>query len=72
MKNRKLPTFAGSECRFDIVSVELTFGGNFLLDNFGRFLTRRSLAWYERHAAWTFPALDIRAHLRARKSEPRA
>ena len=65
------PTFAGSECRFDVVNVELTFGGNFLLDNFGRFLARRSLAWYERHAAWTFPALDIRARLRARKSQPR-
>jgi SAM-dependent methyltransferase len=62
------PTFAGSACRFDIVAVELTFGGNFLLDNLGRFLARRSLKWYERHAAWTFPALDIRAHLRARKS----
>jgi SAM-dependent methyltransferase len=65
---KDFPTFAGSECRFDIVSVELTFGGNFLLDNLGRLLARRSLPWYERHAAWVFPALDIRAHLRARKS----
>src|SRR5215831_3760478 len=64
---RDFPTFAGSPCRFDIVAVELTFGGNFLLDNLGRFLARRSIRWYERHAAWVFPALDIRAHLRARK-----
>ena len=64
---KDFPTFAGSACRFDVVSVELTFGGNFLLDNFGRWLARRSLPWYERHAAWIFPALDIHAHLRARK-----
>jgi SAM-dependent methyltransferase len=62
------PTFSGSACRFEIVTVELTFGGNFVLDNAGRLLARRSLAWYERHAAWIFPALDIRAHLRARKT----
>ncbi len=64
---RDFPTFAGSPCRFDIIGVELTFGGNFLLDNLGRFLSRRSTKWYERHAAWVLPALDIRAHLRARK-----
>jgi SAM-dependent methyltransferase len=64
---KDFPTFAGSPYRFDIVSVELTFGGNFALDNLGRFLTRRCITWYERHAAWVFPALDIRCHLRARK-----
>ena len=64
---KDFPTFAGSPYRFDIVSVELTFGGNFVLDNLGRFLTRRCITWYERHAAWVFPALDIRCHLRARK-----
>jgi SAM-dependent methyltransferase len=64
---RDFPTFAGSACRFDVVGVELTFGGNLVLDNLGRFLARRSMRWYERHAAWIFPALDIRAHLRARK-----
>lgn len=64
---KDFPTFAGSACRFDVVNVELTFGGNFLLDGLGRFLARRNLKWYERHAAWVFPALDIRAHLRARK-----
>ena len=65
---KDFPTFSGSACRFEIVSVELTFGGNLVLDNLGRLLARRSLTWYERHAAWIFPALDIRAHLRARKS----
>ena len=65
---RDFPSFAGAPFRFDILSVELTFGGNFLLDNLGRFLARRSLRWYERHAAWIFPALDIRCRMRARKS----
>ena len=51
----------------DQVSVELTFGGNFILDNLGRALARGNLKWYERHAAWVFPALDIRCHLRAVK-----
>ncbi len=64
---KDFPTFAGSPFRFDVVSVELTFGGNFVLDNLGRFLAQRSMKWYERHAAWMFPALDIRGHLRARK-----
>jgi len=62
------PSFAGAPFRFEIVSVELTFGGNLVLDNLGRLLARLSMAWYERHAAWIFPALDIRCHLRARKS----
>ena len=61
-------TFAGSPFRFDIVEVRLTFGGNLVLDNIGRALAGLSLKWYERHAAWIFPALDIRCHLRARKS----
>jgi SAM-dependent methyltransferase len=64
---KDFPTFAGPPYRFDIVSVELTFGGNFVLDNLGRVLARRWMKWYERHAAWIFPALDIRCHLRARK-----
>ncbi len=65
---RDFPTFAGAPCRFDIVDVRLTFGGNLVLDNLGRLLARLSLKWYERHAAWIFPALDIRCTLRARKS----
>ncbi len=64
---RDFPTFAGSPFRFEIVKVELTFGGNLVLDNLGRLLARASLAWYERHAAWILPALDIRCHLRACK-----
>ena len=67
LTGKDFPSFLGSPFRFEIVSVELTFGGNFVLDNLGRFLARRSLKWYERHAAWIFPALDIRCHLRASK-----
>src|SRR4051812_3370380 len=64
---KNFPSFTGAPYRFDVEHVELTFGGNFVLDNLGRFLAKRSLKWYERHAAWTFPALDIRCRLRARK-----
>lgn len=60
-------TFTGSEARFRIESLELTFGKNFLLDGAGRWLARRHLEWYERHAAWIFPAQDIRCHLKVRK-----
>lgn len=61
------PSFVGSSCRFEIVKTELTFGGNFVLDGLGRWLARRNLNWYERHAAWVFPALDIKCHLKALK-----
>lgn len=64
---RGFATFEGSPFRFEIVDLELTFGGNAVLDGAGRWLARRSLAWYERHAAWIFPALDIRCRLRACK-----
>jgi SAM-dependent methyltransferase len=64
---RDFPSFAGSPFRFDIVECRLTFGGNFVLDNLGRLISGASIKWYERHAAWIFPALDIRCHLRARK-----
>jgi len=64
---KDFPTFAGAACRFDIVDVDLTFGGNLVLDNVGRFLAHTSRKWYERHAAWIFPAMDIRCHLVARK-----
>lgn len=64
---RGFATFTGSAYSFEVVSVELTFGGNFLLDGLGRLLARRNVEWYERHAAWIFPALDIRAHLRVVK-----
>ena len=61
-------TFEGSSFRMEIVSTELTFGGNLILDNAGRWISKLSLKWYERHAAWVFPALDIQCHLRVRKS----
>lgn len=64
---RPFATFGGSTFTFDIVDLALTFGGNLILDNAGRAIAHLSLAWYERHAAWVFPALDIQCHLRARK-----
>jgi SAM-dependent methyltransferase len=67
LTGKDFPSFRGSPFRFEIVKVELTFGGNLVLDNLGRLLVRLSMPWYERHAAWVFPALDIRCHLRARK-----
>ena len=60
-------TFAGANASFNIAELELTFGKNFLLDGMGRFLARRNLEWYERHAAWIFPAQDIRCHLKVQK-----
>ena len=60
-------TFAGPSFRFSIEELELTFGKNFVLDGMGRWLARRNLTWYERHAAWVFPAQDIRCHLKVRK-----
>jgi 2-polyprenyl-3-methyl-5-hydroxy-6-metoxy-1,4-benzoquinol methylase len=60
-------TFGGSDFRFDIEKLELTFGKNFFLDRAGRWLARRNLQWYERHAAWMFPAQDIHCHLKVRK-----
>ena len=63
--NQDFATFAGPRCSFELEALELTFGGNFVLDNLGRLVARRSLKWYERHCAWILPALDIRARLRA-------
>jgi len=60
-------SFTGSDVRFEIQSLELTFGKNFVLDGIGRWLAGRNLEWYERHAAWIFPAQDIRCHLKVRK-----
>jgi len=67
LTGQDFPSFRGAPFRFEIVSVELTFGGNLVLDNLGRLLARLSMRWYERHAAWVLPAMDIRCHLRARK-----
>ncbi len=44
-------TFGGSNVRFEIVEIELTLGNNFVLAGVGRFLARRELESYERHAA---------------------
>lgn len=60
-------TFTGSKVKFSIEELELTFGKNFILDSAGRWLARRNLEWYERHAAWILPAQDIRCHLKIRK-----
>lgn len=54
--------------RFRIVERQLTFGKNFILDGVGRYLANRNLRWYERHAAWVFPALDIQCTLEVIKS----
>jgi len=64
---QEFASFAGSPYAFEIVSARLTFGGNIVLDNIGRLLYAMSTRWYERHAAWIFPAADIHCHLRARK-----
>ena len=65
--DRRFATFVGPRCGFALEGIELTFGGKLLLDGMGRRISRLSLRWYERHCAWIFPALDIRARLRAVK-----
>ena len=60
-------TFTGMNVRFDIESLKLTFGRNVVLDGVGRWRARRNLEWYERHAAWIFPAQDIQCHMKVRK-----
>lgn len=60
-------TFGALDVRFTIESLKVTFGKNVVLDGIGRWLARRNLEWYERHAAWIFPAQDIQCHLKARK-----
>jgi hypothetical protein len=61
-------TFAGSQAAFSIEHVELVFGKNFLLDGLGRLLARLKIEWYERHAAWIFPAQDIHCRMRVSKT----
>ena len=65
--DREFATFIGPRCGFELLGVELSFGGNVLLDGLGKRIAKRSLKWYERHCAWVLPALDIRARLRAVK-----
>ena len=48
---------------FRILERHLTFGGNFLLDNIGRFIAWVSPAFYEKHFAWIFPARNIHCRL---------
>ena len=60
-------TFGGSKVKFSIENLELTFGKNFVLDGIGRWLAGRNMEWYERHAAWIFPAQDIRCQLKVKK-----
>lgn len=66
--NSEFERFTMPKCGFELINVELSFGGNLILDNAGRFIANRSLRWYERHCAWIFPALDIRARLRVLKA----
>ncbi len=61
-------SFGAFDLRFTVEELELTFGKNFFLDGAGQFLAQRNLQWYERRAAWVFPAQDIRCRLKARKS----
>jgi hypothetical protein len=59
--------FSSVPFRFRILECKLSFGHNFVLDGIGRFIAGRSLPWYERHAAWIFPAQDIFCVLEAVK-----
>jgi SAM-dependent methyltransferase len=64
---RRSATFPSPRSGFELVEVELTFASGVLLDTAGRWIAKRSQRWYERHCAWIFPALDIRAELRVVK-----
>lgn len=44
---------------FRILDRRLSFGGNLLLDSWGRLLAAVSPDFYEKHFAWTFPARNI-------------
>lgn len=44
---------------FRIVERRLTFGGNLLLDNLGRFFAWISVDFYEKHLAWILPARNL-------------
>ena len=48
---------------FRILERRLSFGGNFLLDNLGRIISRISVDFYEKHFAWIFPARNIYCRL---------
>ncbi len=52
---------------FRILERRLTFGGNLLLDNLGRFFAALSADFYEKHLAWILPARNIVCRLEAVK-----
>ena len=52
---------------FEILERRLTFGGNFVLDNLGRFFAGCFPDFYEKHLAWIFPARNIFCRLRVIK-----
>lgn len=52
---------------FEILERRLTFGGNLLLDNFGRLAAALFPEFYEKHLAWIFPARNIFCRLRVIK-----
>jgi len=53
---------------FRILECHLTFGGNLLLDNLGRFFAAISVDFYEKHLAWIFPARNMVCRLSVTKS----
>ncbi len=44
---------------FRMLERRLTFGGNFVLDNFARLCAALSVDFYEKHLAWIFPARNL-------------
>lgn len=52
---------------FQILDRRLTFGGNFLLDNFARLWANHAPDFYEKHLAWILPARNIFCRLRVIK-----
>ncbi|HLW78620.1 MAG TPA: methyltransferase domain-containing protein [Terriglobia bacterium] len=55
----RFPDFTYAAGGFRILERRLTFGGNLLLDNLGRWCAAVSPDFYEKHLAWIFPARNI-------------
>ncbi len=51
--------FTYAQGGFRILERRLTFGGNLLFDNFGRFFATLSVDFYEKHLAWMLPARNL-------------